>query len=240
MKKETLKRLIILVLIVLIPTIFFGTKLNTFRTVNFGNKIKQMTTENEKKELIIDPATTALVLIDLQKGIVAMPTAPYTSGEVIANTNKLLDKFHLHKAPAVIVKVAFNNERSDALNPMVDEPLTSSSTALPADWSTIVDEVKFDKNDIFITKHQWGAFYGTELDLQLRRRGIKTIVIGGIATNYGVESTARDGYERGYQMVFAEDAMASRLATDHEFAIKRIFPRIGLVRTTEEILKAMK
>jgi nicotinamidase-related amidase len=90
-----------------------------------------------------------------------------------------------------------------------------------------------------ITKRQWGAFYGTELDLQLRRRGIRTIVIGGIATNFGVESTARDAFERGYEQVFAEDAMSSVSAEAHRFAVSVVFPRIGRVRSTDEILQAL-
>ena len=129
------------------------------------------------KELTIDPRTTALVLIDLQKGIASIQTAPLSSAEVIANSNKLIDAFHLQKAQVVIVRVAFNKDRSDALHPEVDEPMASNLNALPEDWSTIVPELRCDKNDLFITKHQWGAFYGTELDLQLRRKGIKTILI---------------------------------------------------------------
>jgi nicotinamidase-related amidase len=74
--------------------------------------------------------------------------------------------------------------------------------------------------------------------MQLRRRGIKTIVIGGIATNFGVESTARDAYERGYALVFVEDAMSALSDDGHQFAIANIFPRLGLVRSTEEVLKA--
>ena len=79
----------------------------------------------------------------------------------------------------------------------------------PADWAEIVPELGPEPGDLVITKRQWGAFYGTELDLQLRRRGIDTILLTGIATNIGVESTARDAYERGYRQVFVEDAMAA-------------------------------
>ena len=78
-----------------------------------------------------------------------------------------------------------------------------------------------------VTKHQWGAFYGTELELQLRRRGVKTIVIGGISTNFGVESTARDAFERSFALVFVEDAMAAMSAEAHAFAMANIFPRLG-------------
>jgi nicotinamidase-related amidase len=94
-------------------------------------------------------------------------------------------------------------------------------------------------SDYVITKRQWGAFYGTDLDLQLRRRGIKTIILCGIATSFGVESTARDAYERGYDQIFAEDAMASRSAAEHEHTISHILPRIGRVRSTAEILAGL-
>jgi nicotinamidase-related amidase len=93
--------------------------------------------------------------------------------------------------------------------------------------------------DVLILKRHWGAFYGTDLDLQLRRRRIETIVLGGIATNFGVESTARNGYEHGYHVVFAEDAMGAFTKASHDFAIQNIFPRLGRVRTTEEILQAL-
>jgi nicotinamidase-related amidase len=89
-----------------------------------------------------------------------------------------------------------------------------------------------------IIKRHWGAFTGTELDLQLRRRGVKRIVLGGIATNFGVESTARSANELGYEQVFAEDAMTSVHADAHAFSVRIILPRLGQVRSTREILDA--
>jgi nicotinamidase-related amidase len=100
--------------------------------------------------------------------------------------------------------------------------------------------VKPRENDVLILKRHWGAFYGTELDLQLRRRHIETIVIGGIATNFGVESTARSAYELGYHLICAEDAMASFNHTNHDFATENIFPRLGRVRSTVEIVRALR
>jgi nicotinamidase-related amidase len=91
-------------------------------------------------------------------------------------------------------------------------------------------------SDFVITKHHWGAFHGTELDLQLRRRHITTIVLCGIATNIGVESTARCAFEYGYDQIFVEDAMAALSAEEHGLTVAKIFPRIGLVRNTTQIL----
>ena len=109
---------------------------------------------------------------------------------------------------------------------------------MPDDWSEFADQMKPAESDIVITKRQWGAFYGTELDLQLRR-GIRTIVLCGIATNYGVESTARFAYEYGYGQIFAEDAMASMTAEAHEASVNFVLRRIGRVRKTDEILQAL-
>ena len=78
------------------------------------------------------------------------------------------------------------------------------------------------------------------LDLQLRRRGVRTVILGGISTNFGVESTARDLWERNYALVFAEDAMASRTPEMHRFPVEHIFPRIGLVRSTDDVLGALE
>ncbi len=105
---------------------------------------------------------------------------------------------------------------------------------LPAGWGELIDGLA-EPGDIQIVKQQWGAFYGTGLDLQLRRRGIETVVLGGIATNFGVESTARQAWEHGYAVVLAEDACASLSAELHEMAIRYIFPRISRVAQSADV-----
>ncbi|HEV8409443.1 MAG TPA: isochorismatase family protein, partial [Gemmatimonadaceae bacterium] len=141
-------------------------------------------------------------------------------------------------ATVILVRVAFAPDGSDRLKMPIDEP-TPAMPSTP-EWSEIRTELGPKPGDIIVTKHQWGAFYGTEMDLHLRRRGIKTIVIGGISTNFGVESTARDAFERAFALIFAEDAMSSRSAEAHNFAVKTIFPRLGLVRSTADILQACR
>ncbi len=110
---------------------------------------------------------------------------------------------------------------------------------LSPDWTELIPELDRQPGDVVILKRQWGAFYGTDLDLQLRRRGLTTIVLCGIATEFGVESTARDAYELGYELIFAEDAMTGLNAESHANSVERIFPRIGRVRSTEEIVAAL-
>ena len=188
-------------------------------------------------DLKIDRGTTALVLIDLQVGISRYTTAPRAAPEVISNAVKLATAFREVGSPVVLVRVAFAADGSDRLKMPTDaQPPAPAATP---DWSDIVVELGPKAGDLVVTKRQWGAFYGTDLDLHLRRRGVKTIVIGGISTNFGVESTARDAFERAYALVFAEDAMAAMSAEAHAFAISTIFPRLGLVRSTNDVLKAI-
>jgi nicotinamidase-related amidase len=106
-------------------------------------------------------------------------------------------------------------------------------------WADILPEIGPEDGDVVVTKHHPGAFNGTDLDLQLRRRGIQTIVLCGIATNIGVEATARVGFEQGYNLVFADDAMAGRDAELHTASVSKFFPTIGRVRRTKEIVAAL-
>jgi nicotinamidase-related amidase len=188
-------------------------------------------------ELTLDMNSTALVLIDLQHGIVAMDVHPQPSADVVARSRQLADAFRQAGAPVVLVTVGNRSDGRDGLMPPCEAGYPAASVR-PDNWSTVVPEMGAQASDIQITKRQWGAFYGTELDLQLRRRGVKTIVLGGISTHVGVESTARDAYERGYAQVFVSDGMASPSADAHANTLKFVFPRLGLIRTTQQVLEA--
>jgi len=186
------------------------------------------------KNALIDRSKTALVVIDLQKGIVGRQTAPYPSDIVVKNAAALADAFRKIGLPVFLVRVAFSPDGKDVLRPLVDVPWPAQTP--PPGWTDIVPEMGPKPGDFVITKHQWGAFYGTELDLEFRRRGITTMVLCGIATNIGVESTARFAFEYGFNQIFAEDAMSAMSAEEHALTVAKIFPRIGLVRKTAAIL----
>ena len=188
------------------------------------------------KEFNIDKTKTAIVVIDLQKGITSRETQPYSAKEVIENTAKLLKAFRKNNMPVFLVRVSSSPDSKDRLNLITDISWPAGAGQMPADWSEIVPELSPESDAIVITKKQWGAFYGTDLDLQLRRRKIDTIVLCGISTNIGAESTARFAYEYGYNQIFAEDAMSSMSKEEHEYTTTKIFPRMGLVRKTKEIL----
>lgn len=186
--------------------------------------------------LQFDPKSTALVLIDLQHGIVGRPLAPHSAADVIARAAQLAAALRAKGGTVAYVRV----DVAQVLHLPVDAPTRDpSAPPPPAIASEIVPESGYQPTDLLITKRQWGAFYGTELDQQLRRRRIRTIVLGGVATNFGVESTARAAFDRGYELIFVDDAMSSVSATAHEFAVQNIFPRMGRVRKTEQVLEAL-
>ena len=191
-------------------------------------------------ELKIDPSRAALVIIDLQRGIVAVPVGPHPSTEVIERAAQIARAMRAKGGTVVLVRVTPSPDGKDGLKPVTDAPVPPGGRPPAVDFAEIVPQLAPQPGDVVITKRQWGAFYGTELDLQLRRRGVDTIILAGISTNVGVESTARDAYERGYQQVFVEDAMAAREAEDHRHTVRSLFPRIGRVRSTEDVLAALR
>jgi nicotinamidase-related amidase len=189
--------------------------------------------------LNLNPKTAALVLIDLQKGILARPLAPHGAAEVVDKAARL--GVSLKRAGGVVapVHVAYSADGADRLRQPVDATL-SATGAVPPDWADFVPEIAALPADFVIVKRQWGAFHGTELDLQLRRRGIDAIILGGVATNYGVEQTAREAWQLGYAVIVAEDASSSMGEDLHKFSIEKILPRISRIRSTAEILVAIE
>jgi nicotinamidase-related amidase len=182
------------------------------------------------------PQRTAIVVIDLQMGITSLMGA--AAQPIIANAARLLASARQTGAQPVLVHVGGSPDGADRLQPPTDTP--PRTTAFPPNWMELVPELDRQPSDLVVFKRQWGAFYGTDLDLQLRRRALSSIVLCGIATEAGVESTARDAYELGYELVFASDAMAGMSPESHANSIQRIFPRIGRVRTTDQILSALQ
>ncbi|KOV63937.1 isochorismatase family protein [Streptomyces sp. MMG1121] len=184
----------------------------------------------------LDPRT-ALVAIDLQNGIAAMPVQPYPAAEVVARTAELADAFRARNLPVVLVRVSFAADGGDVLPGRTERSV--SGLSFPEGWDVIVDELSGHTGDIRVTKHNWSAFHGTDLDVQLRRRGITQVVLTGIATSIGVESTARDAYAHGYHVTLATDAMADASAEAHAGSVERIFPRLGESGTTAEVLELL-
>ncbi len=178
----------------------------------------------------LNPRTTALVLIDLQNGVLGLPLGPRSGADVVQAGRVLAERFRQAGALVVLVQVACSDDGGDLLRQPVDKPRPQPPGGYPDGWSNLVDGLA-RPGDLVVAKRQWGAIYGTDLDLQLRRRAIRTVVLGGVATNMGVESTARQAWEHAYEVVIAEDATTSRTAEMHGFAINVILPMISRVTT---------
>lgn len=192
----------------------------------------------------LDPKT-ALVLIDLQKGITRMDTAHPTT-EVIARSAELAAAFRSKNLPVVVVNVnplgakwtQTRVEQSTA--PKGEDAVKQAQAAMEQNgFFDIVPELNAGGNDIFITKTSWSAFYETDLEEKLKALDITSIVLAGVATSIGVEGTARDASRIGYNLTFAADAMTDIHLSAHEHSMKLIFPRIGEVDDTAAILKKL-
>jgi nicotinamidase-related amidase len=188
---------------------------------------------------VIDIKTTAIVVIDLQLGIASMPVEPYKTDTVVQNAKRMVEVFRKNQALVFLVHVGPSKDGKDTLQPLSDQPMQWSGPR-PDNWMDFVPEIGPEPTDLIITKRQWGAFHGTELDLQLRRRGISTIILCGIATNIGVESTARFAFEYGYSQIIVEDACSARSKEEHEHCFKTTFPRIARIRSTDDVLAALR
>jgi nicotinamidase-related amidase len=180
--------------------------------------------------LTILDKNAALVVIDLQKGILGLPTV-HPAGEIVARAAELARAFRKRGLPVVLVNVTGRAPgRTEA-----GMPKFSPS----ADWAELVPELDPQPEDHLVSKQRWGAFLGTTLDEWLRERGVTQIVLAGVATSAGVESTARSAYDLGFNVVLVVDAITDRDEGLHRNSVEKVFPRLGETDTTSDILKAL-
>jgi nicotinamidase-related amidase len=179
---------------------------------------------------------TALVVIDLQKGIAAYPTV-HPMRDVVANTARLAEAFRRAQLPVVLVTVTFSPDGADMLRPRAE---VRRDIPWSADFAELLPELGAKPGDLLVTKRQPNAFYGTELDLQLRRRGVTGIVLAGVSTSIGVDGTARAAYERAYNVTFASDAITDMDLATHEHVMTKVFPRLGEIDATDALLALLR
>ena len=175
---------------------------------------------------VLDPKT-ALILIDLQNGIVGLPAA-HPIADILQHAAALAEAFRRHHLPVVLVNVA------GGASSRTDQP--RRMTEFPAGWTDFVPELNQQPSDHTVTKRTWGAFTNTSLDGYLKDLGITQVVIAGVATSIGVESTARQAQELGFHVTLAVDAMTDMRREAHDYSIAHIFPRLGESGTTREII----
>lgn len=176
-------------------------------------------------------AKTALIIIDLQKGIVSLPTAQPID-EVVKRAAALAEVFREHQLPVVLVNVA------GGAPGRTEQP--RSHREFPPGWTDLIPELNRQPHDHLVTKHTPGAFTSTGLEAYLRNSGVTQVVIAGVATSNGVEVTARQAYELGFNVTLATDAMTDLNADAHAYSVTRVFPRIGETGTTGDIIQLLK
>jgi len=173
----------------------------------------------------------ALIVIDLQKGIVGLPTV-HPTAEIVSRSAQLARAFRERGLPVVLVNVTGGAPgRTDTVRPRM---------SFPDDWTELVPELEQQPDDHIVSKQRVGAFIGTALDEILRQRSVTQIVLTGVATSAGVEATARSGYDHGYNVVLVLDAMTDRDPEAHRHSIEKVFPRLGETDTTDHVLKLLR
>lgn len=175
---------------------------------------------------VLDPKT-ALIVIDIQKGILALPTC-HDSDPVVDKCVQLLNAFRAKDLPVVLVNVAGGAPgRTDQ---------TSAHGELPADWAQLDSRLNIQSSDHLVTKKTWGAFVNTDLDTHLKAQGVTQVVVVGVATSIGVESTARQAFEAGYNVTLATDAMTDLNLDTHNNSVNLIFPRMAETGSTQDVI----
>ncbi len=171
---------------------------------------------------------TALIVVDLQKGI-ANGNLIHPIGDIIERTRALIDAFRAKNLPVVLVNVA-------GRAPGRTEQGPRSSQTFAEGWTDLLPQLDRQPDDVVVTKRSWGAFATTDLDYQLKARGVTQVVVAGVATSVGVEATARQAYEQGFNVTLALDAMTDLRAEAHDYSVANVFPRVGETGSAEEII----
>jgi nicotinamidase-related amidase len=179
----------------------------------------------------LDPKT-ALIVIDLQKGIVN-GNFIHPIGDIIDRTRALIDVFRANKLPVVLVNVA-------GRAPGRTEEGPRSNPSFSEGWTDFLPQLDRQPGDIVVTKRSWGAFATTDLEHQLKTRGVTQVVVTGVATAVGVEATARQAYEQGFNVTLAIDAMTDLREEAHQYSIRNVFSRVGETGSTKEIISLLE
>ncbi|OPB00317.1 hydrolase [Pseudomonas fluorescens] len=175
-------------------------------------------------------ATTALIIVDLQHGIIDYPFI-HPVKEVIERSRVLLDAFRKRGLPVVLVNVT-------GIAPgRTERPRRSN--VFPPGWADLIPELNQQPGDLLVTKRSWGAFANTDLESQLKALNVTQVVITGVATGTGVESTARQAYEAGFNVTLAIDAMTDASPEAHAYSLHNVFPKLGESGTAQAIIELL-
>jgi nicotinamidase-related amidase len=203
----------------------------------------------------IVPRNTAIVLIDLQNDVIRNEQGPFYGSiaaqvrekKLVENVVRLTEGARQAGAAIFFITVVRRRDYADVVNQLSEfvaagkapPPKEQVSLVEGTPGARLVDELQPAPEDYVLVKKRRNAFHSTELDFHLRSRGVTTIVIGGVATDLGVENTVRDAWDRDYNVVVVEDICVTAPPANHAHAIKSVFPRMARIMTTDGVLEAL-
>jgi nicotinamidase-related amidase len=191
---------------------------------------------------IVDPKHTALVLWDCQDGLV---NNIFNREEYLANLKTLLAAARRREISVIYTKItplpagyqsAWNiylNMKRYNVNDPTKIPVFMK---LGSPEAEISPELAPNEGEIVLNKHTANIFFGTNFEQLMRFRGVQTILFTGIATEYGVEHSAREASIRGFYTIVVSDCVSSSDKAKHEMALK-IMPRMCLVLPSNDIIQ---
>jgi nicotinamidase-related amidase len=188
----------------------------------------------------LDLTSTALLLIDVQQGMLMAPLAPHDPGRLVANAAALSRRFHEAGATVILARLSFARPSAAPPASFSAGLIEPSSEGLPSDWGNFPSGIDPASADVVLNHPRWNAFTGSGLATALRSRGVTTLVLGGISTNVAVEFTARDARLRGYRVIVAHDAVSARDAVLHTFSLDKVLSHLALVASTKTILRRVE
>lgn len=184
------------------------------------------------------PSQTALVLVDIQNFTVALDTQPHTGRQVLERAAQVAAACRSKGVLVVLIRVESGPGNVLSLKPRLDGK--AAVWNLPPGAHDFPAELAVSPEDVVVTKYNWGGFYGTDLDIQLRRRGVTTLLTGGLVTDIGLDTTMRQAHERGYDQVVMTDVCGGFAQRDHDYSLEVVFPRIARMRTSAEVLRELE
>ena len=198
-----------------------------------------------------DPGHAAVLIVDVQNDFCADNGAMHKEGRDLGLVQAMVPRLARFIAeardagvPLVWIRNLYNRTPNWYLSEVWLEQAERRRRGLyverpvcpPDDWGGDFYQIRPRPEDVIVTKHRFGAFENTDLELVLRSRGIRTVIMTGVATNVCVETTARQAFLKDYYVVFTSDCTATYTQPEHDAALGNIDNYFGQVATADDVV----
>lgn len=191
--------------------------------------------------LSVDPKSTAVLAMDIQKGIAANNAMAVERG-IVEHARSVLEAARRAGIPVIHVVIQFRAGYPEvsSRNRMFSGLRQSGRFLIGNDESGVHEALGPLPSDIVISRPRVNAFHGSDLETVLRAKGVDTLVLMGISTNWVVEATARHATDLDYRVVVLEDCCAAASVQDHSYSIENVLKRIGEVATSKDFVDSLR